>query len=249
MVQSINSALVVQSQQDDILRWVPTINDKCTTKAAYSYLASLHQHILPQQGCRNLSPQVNSIVQKVWKDKIIPLFLKTFAWRLIRRALATAERAARYSSHIDNCCSSCGLIENDVHLLFLCDMPRLVWNSSFRLSLHLIDPIEDGIQSALPLLLPFSPSEQDLSNFLFIAWYIWKARNDLRFQRRKWNSFQVLHSAHAQRHTHNSAMKKSLSTTPPSFYSKLSHHSVCLSYPHTKLLNITLIHSLTNLHI
>lgn len=28
-------------------------------------------------------------------------FLKTFAWRLIRRAIASAKRAARYSTHID----------------------------------------------------------------------------------------------------------------------------------------------------
>jgi hypothetical protein len=45
-------------------------------------------------------------------------FLKTFAWRLIRRALAYAERAAIYSTHIENSCSVCGIIETDVHLFF-----------------------------------------------------------------------------------------------------------------------------------
>lgn len=88
-------------------------------------------------------------------------------------ALDTVERAARYSNHIDNCCSSCRVIKNDVHILFLYDMPRLVSNSSsFSFPLHLIDPTEDGIRTALPILITSSPSEDDLSNFLFIALYI-----------------------------------------------------------------------------
>jgi hypothetical protein len=52
----------------------------------------------------SISQDANSILQKVWKVKIIPPFLKTFAWRLIRRALATAELAGRCSSHIDQHC-------------------------------------------------------------------------------------------------------------------------------------------------
>ena len=34
--------------------------------------------------------------------------IKAFTWRLIRRALATAERAAKYSTHIDEYCTNCG---------------------------------------------------------------------------------------------------------------------------------------------
>jgi hypothetical protein len=38
---------------------------------------------------------------RAWRSKSIPPLIKTFTWRLIRRALATAERASRYSSHIN----------------------------------------------------------------------------------------------------------------------------------------------------
>jgi hypothetical protein len=131
----------------------------------------IFRHTLPSQGTRNISPQANSILQKVWKAKTIHPFLKTFVWRLIRRALATAERASRFSTHIDQHCSYCGAIENDVHLFFLCDLPTQVWTSTaFSLPIYSLDPHEDGVQIALPLLIPPNSSESYISKFLFTSW-------------------------------------------------------------------------------
>jgi hypothetical protein len=95
-----------RSQQQDTLKWLSAINGICTTKAAYTYLASQQQHILPQQGSRNLSPHAHAILLKVWKSKLMPHFLKTFAWRLFKRALSSAERAAKFSIHIQSSCMS-----------------------------------------------------------------------------------------------------------------------------------------------
>jgi len=50
--------------------------------------------------------------------------------RLIRRALATGYRAARFSQHIDEHCTHCGIIETDAHLFFHCDFARAVWFSA-----------------------------------------------------------------------------------------------------------------------
>jgi hypothetical protein len=88
MVHSISSTLTTQSQLQDTLRWLLAISGICTTKAAYTYMASQQQHILPQQGSRNVSPHSHDILLKVWKSKLIPPFLTTFAWRLLRRSLA-----------------------------------------------------------------------------------------------------------------------------------------------------------------
>lgn len=159
-------------------RWYPKM--QLMTNAPprlLTHLPDLQHHRLPQQGSRNLTPQANSILQKVWKAKSTPPFLKTFTWRLNRRALTTTKRAGRYSTHIDQCCASYGAIENDIHLLFLCDTPRQLWNSSnFTLPMHLLDPTEDGAQFVLPFLITTTPIGDALSQFLFIAWYIWKAR-------------------------------------------------------------------------
>jgi hypothetical protein len=91
---------------------------------------------------------------------------------------------------------------------FLCDTPIQVWTSStFTLPSHFLNPHEDGVLFALPLLITTTPSEDSLSQFLFIAWYIWKARNDIRFQRKKWTSFHVLVEAQAHRKTHVTTME------------------------------------------
>ncbi|XP_066388478.1 uncharacterized protein [Miscanthus floridulus] len=50
---------------------------------------------LPQQGSRRIQPQANHILQRAWKSKELPPIIKAFTWRLIRRSLATAERATR----------------------------------------------------------------------------------------------------------------------------------------------------------
>jgi hypothetical protein len=42
---------------------------------------------------------------------------------------------------------------------------------------------------ALPFLITTTPSEDSHSQFLFIAWYIWKARIDIRFQRKNEHLF------------------------------------------------------------
>jgi hypothetical protein len=116
----------MQSQQEDILRWTPATNGRLTSKSAYSYLTGFQTHTLPTQGKRSITPQADSILQKVWKAKSIPPLPKTFAWRLIRRALALAERAGRYSMNIDQHCTAYGALETDNHLLFLCDLPMQV---------------------------------------------------------------------------------------------------------------------------
>jgi hypothetical protein len=157
-VQIIEDTTVVHSDQQDILQWTPATNGQCTAKAAYNYLATQQAHNLPNQGSRSIGPDANQILQKVWKSKTIPPILKTFAWRLIRRALATSERAGRYSSHIDQHCSYCGNIETDKHLFFLRDLPQQVWSSATPpLPINTIDADEDGVQQAFPFLSLITP--------------------------------------------------------------------------------------------
>lgn len=183
--QSIATTPVVDSDQEDILRWTPARDGQCTTKAAYTYLTNLQNHRLPTQGSRSITADANLILQKAWRNKSIPPLLQTFAWRLMRRAVATGERAGRYSVHIDQICSYCGSIENDQHLFFKCQLPTQVWSTVLPLFDTNNLPIEDdGVQMTMGVLMTNNPTEDLLCKVLFILWYIWKARNDNRFQRR-----------------------------------------------------------------
>jgi hypothetical protein len=70
--------------------------------------------------------KANQILTRAWKTKQLPPIIKAFTWRIIRRALSTAERAARFSNHIDDHCATCGAMEDDAHLFFQCQLPRVV---------------------------------------------------------------------------------------------------------------------------
>lgn len=184
-VQSIEATPIVHSNQDDTLRWTPEKNGLCTTKAVYSFLAGQQVHQIPTHGSRSINQDANLILQKVWKSKTIPPPLKTFAWRLFRRAVATGERAGRFSIHIDQHCSYCGAIETDQHLFFRCNIPTEVWSTaSTPFNTNNILDEEDGVQITIPLLITNNPAEDLLLRTMFILWYIWKARNDHRFQRK-----------------------------------------------------------------
>jgi hypothetical protein len=125
-VQAIASVRPVPSNQQDILSWTPTKNGICTTKAIYRHLATQNTIQLPQQDSRSILPQANQILMWAWKTKQLPPIIKAFTWRIIRQALSTAERAARFSNHIDDHCATCGAMEDDAHLFFQCQLPRVV---------------------------------------------------------------------------------------------------------------------------
>ena len=148
----------------------------CTTKNIYRHLSTQMQVHLPQQGSRSIIPQANKILQRMWKLKDLPPLVKTFTWRLIRRALATGDRVARYSPHIDNHCSNCGLVENDAHLFFHCDFAQAVWFSANPpLRTDSLPQEDDGVQLILSTFIPDSIENSLLQKILITMWYIWKA--------------------------------------------------------------------------
>jgi hypothetical protein len=172
-------------------------------------------HSLHTTGSKAISLHTQTILHKIWKGKTIPPLIKTFVCRrLFRQALATAERAGRYAPNIDKHCSACGLIEIDSHLFFLCQLPHQVWAAAdvTPFTQH-IDPAADGIQAILPYLFPSTTNEQTFTKTLLILWYIWKARNDRRFQRKTWTSFQVQHAATTYFHSNLSAWGDSSTST------------------------------------
>jgi hypothetical protein len=52
----------------------------------------------PSTGTRSVTPQAMYILKRAWKHKMLPPLLKTFCWRLIRRDIATRERAGKHSN-------------------------------------------------------------------------------------------------------------------------------------------------------
>ena len=135
----------------------------------------------------------------MWKLRELPPLIKTFTWRLIRRALATGDRAGRYTPRIDKHCSTCGLVENDAHLFFHCDFARAVWFSTQPpLRTDSLPQEDDGVQ------LTDTIDNSLMQKILITMWYLWKARNDKRFANKNCTAWQLHHAVAAYITTINS---------------------------------------------
>jgi hypothetical protein len=206
-VQAITSTIPVPSQQQDTLRWTQAPKGDYSTKQIYKTLSANNVVQLPSQGSRSIQPQANHILCRVWKSKALPPLIKTFVWRLIQRALATAERASRYSTHIDSHCAACGQLETDFHIFFQCALPTEVWTTfQTPFDVHNLIPENDGIQSTLPIVIPATTNDHTFQKILYTLWYLWKARNDNHFNHKHWTAAQVHHAAQTHLHTFTTAL-------------------------------------------
>lgn len=112
--------------------------------------------------------------------------------------MATRDRAGRYSDKISKQCTNCNVTETDTHLFFHCSFARAVWFSANpSLCTSFLPTEQDGVQEILPLILNGNTTDDHLQATMTILWYIWKARNDLRFNSKKWTVWQV-HSCTAE---------------------------------------------------
>jgi len=194
-VHLIVATPTVHSNSPDILCWSPANDGICSAKAIYKHLHTANITDLPNHGSHSITPGCSKILHKVWQSKSIPPNLKTLASRLIRRALATAERATRYSTNGNNTCDRCNMIETDSHLFFHCTLPTQVWlTSSPALNTASLPLEDDGVQHILQTILPDHTTDFLLCKILTTLWYIWKSRNDYHFNKKDWTHVQI-HSA------------------------------------------------------
>ena len=200
----ISNITVVHSDKNDIVIWTPSNKGECTAKEAFRFLNNQVQVTMPTNGPRSISMQALNILCRIWKNKMIAPVLKTFMWKMLRNCLATGERAGSLSSKISRNCDYFGMTENDSHLFFHCNFSRAVWFSANPPLLTSNLPREqDGVQEALTALI--TPNTQDNIMIMIITtlWFIWKARNELRFRQKKWSILQVHFAAQAHRRTND----------------------------------------------
>lgn len=117
---------IVAAAGQDVLIWKLTPVGNFSFKSAYKHCFNNLQ--LPaRQRPKEVHPQTIALLNQVWKDKLMAPRVQTFAWRLLRKALPTGKRASKFSKYINENCSRCGNIEDEMHMLFLCHFPKAAW--------------------------------------------------------------------------------------------------------------------------
>lgn len=185
---------IINADFNDEVCWIHTPNASCTTKSAYKTFLQATSMSSSNPG-GTITEQEKTLLNQVWKNKSIVPRVKTFAWRLIRRALASGIRASRFSDHIQKECCRCGQIETDSHLFFHCPFARAVWFSfGFK-----TEALDQNLYPAaiIHLILAAHHSELNLTTIFTLLWNIWKARNDILFKKKVWKPLQVLFATKA----------------------------------------------------
>jgi hypothetical protein len=127
---AISQIIVVPADSMDAVKWKSNPKGNYSAKEAFKLLNAQVQVQLPTQGARGVGHHAMEILARVWAHKLLRPNIKTFVWRLIRRAIARGARAGNLSSKISRYCDTCNMLENDSHLFFHCSFARAVWFSA-----------------------------------------------------------------------------------------------------------------------
>jgi hypothetical protein len=209
LATQIQQLSISHHKRPDIPCWKPSTNGKCTAKSAYHFLNPAAQMPIVHTGSRAISPQAQILLNRFWNHKNIQPRYKAFASRLIRQALASGDKAARFSNIIDKHCSTCGQVETDDHLFFNCSFSRAVWFAADPpLRIDQLPQLTGHVQEPLEIILDTNNCMQEMQRVITTLWFLWKARNDKRFNNKTWTVSQVLHASLADIHTTNKYLQE-----------------------------------------
>ena len=124
--------------------------------------------------------------------------VQTFAWRLLRKALATGKRAGRFSARIDSNCSRCGGEEDEMHLFFLCPFAKAAWYSRpWFIKTELIFNDHHLLPDMIHFLLSSNHPCISVKTLYTFLWCLWKSRSDFLFNKIKVHPTRIFSVASA----------------------------------------------------
>ncbi|GAU47696.1 hypothetical protein TSUD_190240 [Trifolium subterraneum] len=120
----------------------------------------------------------------IW-NKVVPLKVSLFAWRLLNNRLPSKDNLTRRGMHLEDselCLGGCGVAETIDHLIVGCDMSSSLWIKILKW-LGIFGPLPNVVTdhvSQFCNIFPVGKESQIGSQVLWLAccWSIWKERNN-----------------------------------------------------------------------
>nr|AAD32950.1 putative non-LTR retroelement reverse transcriptase [Arabidopsis thaliana] len=172
---------------NDAITWIYTHDGNYSVKSGYHLLRKLSQ----QQHASLPSPNevsAQTVFTNIWKQNAPPK-IKHFWWRSAHNALPTAGNLKRRRLITDDTCQRCGEASEDVnHLLFQCRVSKEIWEQAHIKLCPGDSLMSNSFNQNLESIQKLNQSaRKDVSLFPFIGWRIWKMRNDLIFNNKRWS--------------------------------------------------------------
>ncbi|XP_056864269.1 uncharacterized protein LOC130511351 [Raphanus sativus] len=178
LIQNIRPS---HSFRDDGYCWIHTKTGQYTVKSGYKLATQMKEE---KQDITAHEPSINPLKAMIWKLKA-PKKIQHFLWQVLSGCIATCSRLADRHCGIDRSCPRCGHEDESInHLLFLCPPALQTWALSDIPTSPGIFPSESLYGNFDYLLLRAKKNgtpEDILARFPWIAWFIWKARNEKTF--------------------------------------------------------------------
>ncbi|OVA19136.1 Reverse transcriptase zinc-binding domain [Macleaya cordata] len=179
----------------DKLLWNCCKSGEFSSKSVYKALATAGPSTSSRQGRLNW--------KRFWKIKGLSPRVQMFVWRLFTGAIATNEALAMRLPNIDPSCSLChSHMESTDHLFLSCEVSKRIWFGS-PIGLHYQSSATTPI--LLDLFVHWLEAKEDADIFKLacnIIWQIWKARNQVIFEKKVVNIQVIITSAQAMFNEH-----------------------------------------------
>ena len=184
LIQSIRPSHIFR---DDGYCWSYTKTGLYTVKSGYKLASQMKEANIESAV---MEPSINQLKEMIWKLKA-PRKIQHFLWQVLSDSIASCSRLADRHCGTDRSCPRCGHEEESLnHLLFLCPPALQTWALSYIPTLPGLFPSESPYENFDYLLLRATKNgapRNVLARFPWIAWFIWKARNEKIF-----NNTQIL---------------------------------------------------------